>query len=71
MFDLKVHSRDKKSGRVNGVNPYRAHIERDAAGGQVITFERGGKFFAADGSEAKRPAHLEPKGAKQQATKFV
>ena len=44
-FDLVVHQRDSKTGRVLSENPYILHCSRE--NGHL--FERGGKLYTPDG----------------------
>lgn len=45
-FDLVVHERDKRTGRVIGSNPYRLHCR-----GDIKIFERNGGFYFQNGEE--------------------
>jgi hypothetical protein len=50
-FDLRVHVRDPKSGRVAKSNPYRYHVGRDGT-----FYERDGVWYTPDGVVVEKPA---------------
>lgn len=51
-FDLKVHHRDAKSGRIAKVTPYQLKVSKET--GQ--TYIRGGVIFYPDGTVKYDPA---------------
>jgi hypothetical protein len=54
-FDLRTEIRDPKSGMVLKYQPYRAHHFKVGPGESTVVYERDGKFYFADGTEAPDP----------------
>ena len=45
MFDLKVHIRDAKTGRIEKVQPYKMHVDKEKG----TFFERDNKLYYPNG----------------------